>query len=104
MPNVQDRVIENNSQTSRDSRESLLFLFINKSWYGERFDAWKLEEIRNVRAEARRWEQSMREGKYVDEEILQLKRKCQSVKAEYDLLNDEIPVHGKQIHFIRTGL
>ena len=57
-----------------------------------------------MRAKARRWEQSMREGKYVDEEILLLKRRCQSVKADYDLLNDEIPVHGKKIHFCRTPL
>lgn len=57
-----------------------------------------------MRVKAHRWEQSMKEGKYVDEEILLLKRKCQSVKADYDLLNDEIPVHGKKIHFCRTPL
>lgn len=46
----------------------------------------------------------MREGNYVDEEILQLKRKCQKVKADYDLLKDEIPIRGRKTRFCWTPL
>lgn len=41
----------------------------------------------------------MKKGTYVDEKIILLKEVYHNKAAEYDLLNDEIPIHKKRIRF-----
>lgn len=41
----------------------------------------------------------MKKGEYVDEKIILLRGNCRKKSGEYNLLTDEIPVHGKRIHF-----